>query len=242
MPAPDHGGELISSGSQGVVYKVRADSIQFQEMGPTPRPLPASGYLIVKEAMGLPGIRALRRKMIRREYEVYRRLEGLPGIPECYGLMDEDHLMLEFIDGHSLRLSMDELPDRDAFFSQLLQILLAAHGVGIAHSDMKRKDNILVTPAGEPRLVDFGSAVIRKDAGAVNHWMFRQACQIDFNAWVKHKYLGRYDLISTEDAPYFRLTSVERWTAPVRKAWRKITARHWREHRRGAPQKPESHR
>jgi serine/threonine protein kinase len=242
MARPDHGGELISSGSQGVVYKVRADALKYNPADASAKPLPDSGYLIVKEAMGLPLIRGLRRKMIRREYEVYRRLEGIPGIPECYGLIDEDHLALEFIEGHSLRLSKDELPDRDAFFSALLNILLAAHRAGVAHADMKRKDNILVTPAGEPMLVDFGSAVLLKEKGFLNNWLFRQACQIDLNAWVKHKYLGRYDLVSEDDAPYFELTTVEKWTAPVRKAWRKITARHWREHRRPVPEEPESHR
>jgi serine/threonine protein kinase len=238
MAAPDHGGELISSGSQGVVYKIRADSIPVDSTRSSGGSLPESGYLIVKEAMGLPGIRALRRKMIRREYEVYRRLDGVPGLPKCYGLMGEDHLLLEFVDGHSLRLSKDELPDHDAFFSELLDILLAVHRAGVAHVDLKRKDNILVTSAGRPRLVDFGSAVVRKENGFLNHWMFRQACQIDLNAWIKHKYLGRYDLVSAEDAAFFRLTTVEKWTAPVRKAWRKITARHWREHRRGPVQKP----
>lgn len=242
MAGPDHGGILISSGYQGVVYKIRADTLQFDAKDSGLQSLPESNYLIVKEAMGLPGIRSLRRTMIRREYQIYRRLDGVRGIPQCYGLKDDDKLLLEFIDGHSLRLSRDELPDRDAFFSALLDILLAAHRAGVAHADLKRKDNILVTPAGEPRLIDFGSAVVRKEKGILNHWLFGQACQIDLNAWIKHKYLGRYDQISEEDAPYFHLTTLERWTAPVRKAWRKITARHWREHRRGVAENGESHR
>jgi predicted Ser/Thr protein kinase len=233
MAGPDHGGALISSGYQGVVYKVRADTLQFDAKDSGSQFLPESNYMIVKEAMGLPVIRSLRRTMIRREYEVYRRLDGVRGIPKCYGLKDGHKLLLEFVDGHSLRLSKDELPDRDAFFSALLDILLATHRAGVAHADLKRKDNILVTPAGEPWLVDFGSAVMRKEKGILNHWLFRQACQIDLNAWIKHKYLGRYDKVSDEDAPYFRLTTLERLAAPVRKAWRKITVRHWREHRRG---------
>lgn len=242
MAGPEHGGALISSGYQGVVYKVPVDTLQFGTKDAGLQSLPESNYLIVKEAMGLPIIRSLRRTMIRREYEVYRRLDGVRGIPRCYGLKDDDKLLLEFVDGHSLRLSKDELPDRDVFFSKLLDILLAAHRVGVAHADLKRKDNILVTPAGEPRLVDFGSAVVRKENGILNHWLFRQACQIDLNAWIKHKYLGRYDQISEADARYFHLTALERWTAPVRKAWRKITARHWREHRRGAAENGDSHR
>ena len=35
--------------------------------------------------------------------------------------------------------------------------------------------------------------VARKNGAFLNRWLFRQACRIDLNAWIKHKYLGRYD-------------------------------------------------
>jgi serine/threonine protein kinase len=147
--------------------------------------------------------------------------------------------LLEFVEGHSLRLSKDELPDRERFFAELLEILLAAHGVGVAHSDMKRKDNILVTPAGQPVLVDFGSAVVRKENAFLNRWLFRQACKIDLNAWIKHKYLGRYDEISAADARYYRPTVVERWARFFRRIWHKLTRRRLRERRRWAREEKE---
>lgn len=216
-------GELLSSGYQGVVYKVPA--------GPE---YPDSDYLIVKEAMGSTIVRALRRWMIRREYRVYQRLEGVQGVPRCFGLHD-DRLLLEFIEGHPLRLSADELPDRDKFFAALLETLQGIHHAGVAHSDMKRKDNVLVTPDGMPYLIDFGSAVLRPDgAGLVRTWIFRQACQIDLNAWVKHKYLARYDEVSEEDARYYDPTPVERIARPVRRFWRKVTARKFRKARRAS--------
>lgn len=240
MAGPGHRGVLISSGYQGAVYKVRADSLPLDVSISGSQPLPESNYLIVKEAMGLPLIRNIRRIMIRREYQIYRRLDGIPGIPRCYGLQ-ADRLLLEFVDGRSLRLAANELPDRDAFFAALLDTLQAAHRAGVAHADMKRKDNILVTPDGEPRLIDFGSAVIRKESGSLNRWLFEQACQIDLNAWVKLKYLARYDQISTEDEKYYRPTAIERWTSPVRRTWRKFTGRRWRERRRRARTKRQSH-
>ncbi len=80
MAGPDHDRQQISSGYQGVVYKVSADSL------PVDGPEPESGYLIVKEAMGFRLSRKLRRIMIRREHDIYRHLEGVPGIPRCYGL------------------------------------------------------------------------------------------------------------------------------------------------------------
>ncbi|MBT8444152.1 MAG: hypothetical protein HKN81_02785 [Gammaproteobacteria bacterium] len=216
-------GELLSSGYQGVVYKVPA--------GPE---YPDADWLIVKEAMGSPIIRAFRRWMIRREYRVYQRLEGIAGVPRCVGLSD-DRLLLEFIDGQPLRLSANELPDRDRFFDALLETLQGIHRAGVAHSDMKRKDNVLVTPAGMPCLIDFGSAVLRPDgAGFLRSWTFRQACQIDLNAWVKHKYLARYEELTAADAVYYNPTLVERVARPVRRFWRKVTARKFRKARRRA--------
>ena len=53
--------------------------------------------------------------------------------------------------------------------------------------------------------------MLRTDGGGVlRDWIFREACQIDLNAWVKHKYLARYDDISDEDRQYFDPTLVER--------------------------------
>ncbi|MFQ5635928.1 MAG: hypothetical protein ACE5G3_11450, partial [Gammaproteobacteria bacterium] len=68
----------MSRGYQGAVYKVRA--------GPE---FPGTEYLVVKDAMGSGPARALRRRMIRREYAVYRRLDGVRGVPRCFGLRDE---------------------------------------------------------------------------------------------------------------------------------------------------------
>ena len=232
MSLPDHGGELISSGYQGVVYKIHSDAPFFDESTLDER-LPESQFLIVKEVMGSPFIRKLRRWMIRREYEVYRRLDGIPGIPRCFGLIKGDRLLLEFIEGQPLRLSANELADRDEFFSALRDLILATHRAGVAHSDMKRKENILVAGNGKPYLIDFGSAVVRKKGGgAWNRWLFSLACKIDLNAWIKHKYLGRYDEIAAEDAPYFRPTLVERGARVVRRTWRRVTGRRWRKARR----------
>jgi len=215
-------GELLSAGYQGVVYKVAA--------GPE---YPGTDYLIIKQSMGSPLIRCFRRWMIRREHRVYMRLAGIPGIPGCFGLQDGDRLLLEFIDGHPLKLAAGELEDREKFFSELLELLLAAHRAGVAHADLKRKENVLITSAGRPCLIDFGSAVTCfEGSGGLRRWLFRQTCQIDLNAWIKHKYLGRYDEISSSDAPYYRPTFVERIIRPLRRIWRKVSARQWRKARR----------
>ena len=228
MVQPDHGGELLSIGNQGAVYKIQADSPFINDSG-VDGDLSDDEFLVVKEVMGSAISRKLRRFMIRREYEIYRLLAGIDGIPRCFGLTHSDQLLLEFIDGRPLRLSENELPDRARFFSALRDLILAMHGAGVAHFDLKRKENILVTTEGKPALIDFGSAVkLKQESSWWNRWLFDLACRIDLNAWVKHKYLGRYGDISAADEQFFRPTLVERFARVVRRIWRKSTGRQWR--------------
>ena len=121
MAGVEQSGELLSAGYQGVVYKIVA--------GPE---YPGTDYLIVKQPMGSPLVRWFRRRMIRREHRVYMRLTGIEGIPKCFGLKDGDQLLLEFIEGHPLKLSIGELEDREKFFAALLKLLQAAHRAGVA--------------------------------------------------------------------------------------------------------------
>jgi predicted Ser/Thr protein kinase len=232
MARPDHGGELLSTGNQGVVYKIQPDSALLDDPG-VDSCAHDEKFLVVKQVMGSPLSRKLRRLMLRREYDIYRSLEGITGIPRCFGLTTNNQLLLEYIDGRPLRLSQNELRDRDLFFSALRDLIFAMHRAGVAHMDLKRKENILVTSDGLPALIDFGSAVkLKQEAGALNRRIFELACRIDFNAWVKHKYLGRYGDISLEDEQFFRPTLVERLARIVRRIWRKLTGRQRRKARR----------
>lgn len=191
----------------------------------------ADGRMIVKEAMGAWPWRALRRGMLRREHAVYGRLKGIAGVPRCLGLEDGERLLLEYIEGRSLRQTDFSADAREQFFASLLTLIQAIHAAGVAHADLKRKDNILVRPGGEPVLIDFGSAVL-EGQGALRRFLFRQACRVDLNAWVKLKYRRRYEQIAVADREYYRPTLLERTARVVRETWRTITARRWRKSRR----------
>ena len=238
MAGPSDERELLSSGYQGVVYKIKADALLPAGQSPASK-LRIPEYLIVKEAMGVAPVRKLRQLMIRREYRVYQRLQGIYGVPKCYGLQDGKRLLLEFVDGHALRLSNHELPNREAFFAELLAIIQSVHRSGVAHADLKSKDNVLVTRDGRPRLIDFGAAIVRT-SGAVNNMLYLQACQVDLNAWIKHKYLSQDHVISAKDGELFSPTAVERWSRFVREGWYLLTGRRRREQRRWEEQNRES--
>jgi len=147
--------------------------------------------LIVKAPMGSGLLCKARQKTLQREFRVYRCLQGIAGIPQCFGMIDGRYLVLEYVHGTGYRDAI--FPDREQWFAALFEILGAMHSRGVAHGDLKSKSNLLVTADGRPCVIDFGTAVIyRAGFHPLNHWLFRLAKRLDINAWVKHKYHGRY--------------------------------------------------
>lgn len=85
------------------------------------------------------------------------------------------------------------------------------HRRGVAHFELKRKANLIAQPGSLPGIIDFGLAVIRKPGFAqFNHFLYRLAVQVDFNAWIKHKYRKRLIDVSPADRGYYRRTRVEK--------------------------------
>jgi len=178
----------------------------------------------VKAAMG-GGLEGwLRRWMLRREYDVYQRLTGFAGSPRCYGLLDGRYLVLEYIDGLTLRNG--EIGDRRAYFDTLFAHIGELHRRGVAHADLKRKDNLLVIGGRLPCLVDFGAAIVRKPGFApFNHYLYELARRFDFNAWAKLKYRGRMEELTPEDRPYYRRTVVEIIARAIKRSYLRLKRR-----------------
>ena len=163
---------------------------------------------IVKAAVdgGFAGL--LRRWMLRREYDAYQQLTGFTGSPRCYGLFEARYLVLEYIDGPSLRTG--RIDDRRTYFDILLAHIKELHRRGVAHADLKSRDNLLVIAGRLPFVVDFGAAIARKPGFApFNHFLYDLARRFDFNAWAKLKYQGRMEELTPEDRPYYRRTVIE---------------------------------
>lgn len=171
--------------------------------------------LIVKTAMGRGLVRLLRQRTLLREYEAYRRMEGLKGVPACHGLVDGRYLVIEFIRGTPYREAT--WSDRDAWFTELLEVLRAFHARGVSHGDLKSKTNIMVTDDEKPCIIDFGTAFVRKSRWRfINNWFFEHGCRMDINAWVKHKYHGKYGDASGEDLELLDYSFIEYWVRRLR--------------------------
>jgi len=154
--------------------------------------------LIVKTAMGNGLVLKARRKTLHREYEAYCCMDGVAGVPECYGMLDKRYLVIEFIRGTPYREA--SWADRDAWFARFLDVLRSIHHRGVSHGDLKSKSNIMVTADEQPCVIDFGTAFLHKRGfHPVNNWFFEYGKRLDINAWVKHKYHGRYADASEAD-------------------------------------------
>lgn len=216
-PAPTPEARRLAGGYQGTVYLIE-----------TPH-----GPRVVKKASGRGLLRALRRAMLRREHAIYEQLHGVAGVPRTYGLDAEGQLLLEYVAGHSLRETRLQGSDHAHFFAELRELILGVHAAGVAHGDLKRKDNIIVGPDNRPFLVDFGTAIaVSPAAGWWRRLIWQQLCRVDLNAWIKLKYQGVTDGMDPADRPYFRPTLVERVIRPIRQTWRKLTLRRWRKRRK----------
>jgi eukaryotic-like serine/threonine-protein kinase len=151
-------GEL-GEGGMGVVYLAERDDGQFVRRVAIKR----------VEGAGL-GPDVLRR--VRDEREILARLDH-PNIARLLdaGLDDGGvpYLVMEHVEGLPFMACCREralgVPERLALFLKVCAAVQHAHQHLVVHRDIK-PDNILVTPEGEPKLLDFGIAKLLGDGPA----------------------------------------------------------------------------
>ncbi len=195
----ERGANILAVSNQGTVLRYRQDGLD----------------LIVKSAMGRGLVRAVRQRTLLREYQAYQRMTGLEGVPRCYGMVAGRYLVLEYIEATPYRDAT--WTDRDRWFAELLDVLRSFHRRGVSHGDLKSKSNILVTTDEKPCIIDFGTAFIRKSRfHPINNWFYEHGRRMDINAWVKHKYHGRYENIEGTDLELLDYSRIEFWVRKFR--------------------------
>jgi serine/threonine protein kinase len=200
----------IASGSNILAAGYQGQILHYQD---------ADNDLLIKVPHGHGLARKFHQKMLRHEYEAYKKLGDFDGTPACYGLIDDQYLVLEYVNGRTIRKKRPL--DEDEFHARLFEYIKEMHAKGVAHMDLKRKDNLLVKADETPCILDFGAAVIRKQGfHPLNQYHYRLARQFDFNAWIKHKYHDRSpDEISMTDRKYYKVTWIETIAGMVKQAY-----------------------
>lgn len=106
------------------------------------------------DRLGPIPLRWLGRWLCRREAHYLSRLKGIEGVPQLLERRGDSGLLREFIPGVNLREFGRQKVD-EFFFPRLGAILADVHERGIAHNDLSKPENILVTTDGLPVLIDF---------------------------------------------------------------------------------------
>ena len=186
------GSNILATSNQGIVLLFEGDGLK----------------LVIKSAMGRGPVRKARQATLEREYAAYQRLQGVEGVPACYGLLAGRYLLMEFIDGTAYRHATWQ--DRDQWFAGLLLVIQNFHARGVSHGDLKSKTNLIVGSDQKPYVIDFGTTFLHKDGfHPVNNHLFEYGKRLDINAWVKHKYHGRYKNASEEDRKLLNYSKLE---------------------------------
>lgn len=161
------------------------------------------GFLLYPVAMG----------MSWREYQVYRRVADIPGVPPLGPRVGGSAYFHEFIPGRTLkavpapsrkkgiRRSLD-----DDFFPRLRATLEEVHRRRIYYLDLAKSDNIIVGDDGRPYLIDFQICIRFPPAGSLlgrlTDPLFQVLRREDFYHYCKHKWRHRKDLLTEDEWPY----------------------------------------
>ncbi len=163
-------------------------------------------------------VRLLGRRQVDRELRALRRLDGITGVPKCYGAVGRLGILMERIDGERVTRwcrrqtgAPGAAPDPGAtarvaaMFEGLSGMIAAIHARGVAHIDLRKRDNILVTAAGRPCIIDFNASFCFDPGGLRARLLFPLMRRIDDAAVLKWKARLAPHLLSAEDSRRHRL-------------------------------------
>jgi tRNA A-37 threonylcarbamoyl transferase component Bud32 len=128
------------------------------------------------------------RLQIRRETRALARLRGISGIPACLGEVAPCGLLLERVKGEPISEWRGERPEEfEAMFQRLKALVAAIHDRGVAHLDLRKRDNILIAAPGTPSIIDFNASVRFARGGLLARLLFPMFRAIDRAALLKWK-------------------------------------------------------
>ena len=151
-----------------------------------------SGLSILRDATGTKlWVRPVARWLINREARALAVLDHLEGTPSLLDA-DSSSLRRSYIEGDVMQLAR---PANAAYFRSAAKLLRRMHRQCVVHNDLAKEPNWLVTPSGEPAVVDFQLASYRPRRGV----LFRVLAHEDLRHLLKHKRTYRPDLLTQRE-------------------------------------------
>jgi RIO-like serine/threonine protein kinase len=161
----------------------------------------------------------LARKLARREARALDVLKGVAGVPELIAFKN-GVLTRRYIAGDA----MHRVHPRDQrYFREAQALVRRLHRHRVAHNDLAKEPNWLVTEDGRPALVDFQLATVSRRRGR----FFRMLAHDDLRHVLKHKRTYCPDQLSAHERRVLATPSVlsRAWMAAGKPVYLLITRR-----------------
>jgi len=156
---------------------------------------------VVKDFHGTPPFfrRFIAPFLVSREIRALKYLQNTPGVPAFYGRIDRLAFAMEFVEGTPIaQYSIGELPAE--VFPRVQQVIDEIHARGVAHCDLKRRTNLILTPEGEVYLIDFAAALIgNRPFHPFANWLQKQMVEVDNKSLPRLKKFVAPELLTAED-------------------------------------------
>ncbi|MEM9056058.1 MAG: serine/threonine protein kinase [Pseudomonadota bacterium] len=149
-------------------------------------------------------VRPVARWLAGREARALAALNGLGGTPRMLG-WNGRHLDRSWIEGQPMQQAR---PTSAAYFASAAALLRQMHRAGVAHNDLAKEPNWLVTPAGGAAVIDFQLAACLPGRGA----LFRTLAREDLRHLLKHKRTYRRDFLTARER---RMLATPAWPSRV---------------------------
>lgn len=140
-----------------------------------------------------------------RECKALGKLASVSCVPDLLHVPSNRSFLMSYHESEQItqliskNVAVDHIEWPD-FFDKLSNAIEQVHLAGVAHNDLRNPTNTLVTPTGEPVLVDLVACFCQGSKwNIVNQWLFQKFCQVDRSAITKIKGRVAPELINETD-------------------------------------------
>ena len=163
-----------------------------------------------------------------RECKALKKLANVNCVPNLLGVPNSRAFLMSYHESEQITRLKNIQPDWAAFFAELNKSIAELHTAGVAHNDLRNPTNTLVTPQGQPILVDLVACFCKgRPWNLPNLWLFEKFAQVDRSALTKMKtkiapeLLGNDEVNPEEIAGKFGMAA-KRFGQFIRKISRKL--------------------